>query len=406
MCLKYTYYTMRGKKRTKETFIRDSRKIHNNKYDYSKVNFINTMIKVKIICPIHGEFTQMPCEHLKGRGCPQCSKDSKRKTIAQFIEDAKKVHGEKYDYSKVKYIDNKTKVCIICPIHGEFWQAPIKHLMAAQGCPKCNKIGKKIKEVNNISFTNTTNYAEKFIKEAPIKHKNKYDYSKVNYVNTNTKVCIICPKHGEFWQTPHHHLDGRGCPKCGRKIVTTETYLELINERYDDKYNFSKIVYKNRKTPITVICKEHGEFNISPITLLNNQDAEHCPICQTKKNILETKLFETIQQKFNNQKIVRNYHNHKILGRKEIDIYFPKLKIGIEYQGGQHFKPIDLFGGKEVFKKQLERDYEKIEQCKQNEIMLLHFTYESNIKTDVSYKIYNDINDIINIIETKIKMGS
>ena len=89
-----------------------------------------------------------------------------------------------------------------------------------------------------------------------------------------------------------------------------------------------------------------------------------------------------------------------MLGRKEIDIYFPKLKIGIEYQGGQHFKPVDLFGGEEQFKKQLERDYEKIEQCKQNGIILLHFTYDNKIKTNVSYNVYNNINDIFNIIET------
>ena len=398
---------MRGRKRTKETFIEDSIKIHGNKYDYSKVNFINTMIKVKIICPIHGEFMQIPCEHLKGAGCPICAKNSKRKTTAQFIKDAIKVHGDKYDYSKVEYINNKIKVCIICPKHGEFWQSPIKHLMSAQGCPRCHLYkGKKVKNVNNVSFTNTTDYEKNFIEKSSKIHNNKYDYSKVNYINTNTKVCIICPKHGEFWQRPHYHLKGRGCPKCGRKMVTTETYLELINERYNDKYDFSKIVYINRKTPITVICKEHGEFNISPIHLLNNHEAEHCPICQTKKNILETKLFETIQQKFNNQKIVRNYHNYKLLGRKEIDIYFPKLKIGIEYQGGQHFKPVDLFGGEEQFKKQLERDYEKIEQCKQNGIILLHFTYDNKIKTNVSYNVYNNVNDIINIIETKIKMGS
>ena len=100
-----------------------------------------------------------------------------------FIEKAKKVHGDKYDYSKVNYIDSKTKICIICPEHGEFWQTPSSHLRK-RGCPFC---------ANNIKYTN-----EKFIEKASAIHHNRYDYSKTKYVNNKTKVCIICPEHGEF----------------------------------------------------------------------------------------------------------------------------------------------------------------------------------------------------------------
>ena len=398
---------MRGVKRTKEIFIEDAIKVHGDKYDYSKVVYIYTDAKVIITCPEHGDFLQTPNEHLKGSGCPVCAKKKRRKTATQFIKEARKVHGNKYEYSKVEYKNGKTKVCIICPIHGEFWQAPIKHLMGAQGCPKCHlKGGKKVKKVNNVSFSNTINYAEKFIKEASIKHNNKYDYSKVEYINSQTKVCIICPIHGEFWQAPHYHLAGRGCPKCGRKIVTTETYIEFAKEKYGNKYDYSKVNYVNRKTPITIICKEHGEFQISPIVFLTNINSEHCPICSTKINVLETRLFETIQKKYGNLKIVRGYRNYKILGRKEIDIYFPKLKLGVEYQGAQHFIPVDLFGGVEQFKKQLKLDYDKINECKKNNIKLLHFTYDKRIKPNVSYKVYNNIDDLINIIDEHIKMGS
>ena len=397
---------MRGIKRTTKTFIEEAKKIHNNKYDYSKLNYINSNIKVCIICPEHGEFWQIANEHIKGTGCPVCNKVKRRKTTTQFIEEAHKVHNNKYDYSKVEYKNNKEKVCIICPEHGEFWQAPTKHLMSAQGCPKCHlKGGKKVKEVNNISFSNTINYAEKFVKEASIKHNNKYDYSKVKYINTSTKVCIICPKHGEFYQAPHYHLMGRGCPKCGRKIVTTETYIEFVKEKYGNKYDYSKVNYVNRKTPITIICKEHGEFQISPITFLNNTNSEHCPICMNKINVLETKLFETLQRNFKNLKIVRGYRNYKILGRKEIDIYFPKFKLGIEYQGGQHFMPIEIFGGEKKFEKQLKLDYEKIKECEENNIKLLHFTYDKNIKPNVIYKVYNNIEKLIDIINNHIKNG-
>lgn len=128
----------------------------------------------------------------------------KKLTNNQFIEKAKKIHGEKYDYSKVEYINNRTKVCIICPIHGEFWQTPNKHLLGS-GCQICgNELISIIKRSNKIDFINKANFV----------HNHKYDYSKVEYVNARTKVCIICPEHGEFWQTPDDHLHGKECPFC------------------------------------------------------------------------------------------------------------------------------------------------------------------------------------------------
>lgn len=124
-------------------------------------------------------------------------------TTDEFIAKAKLIHGDKYDYSKVEYIGALKKVCIICPDHGEFLQTPNNHTQG-QGCPKCK--GDKIRERFSSS-------KEEFIKKARKVHKDKYDYSKVNYDGSLTKVCIICPKHGEFWQRPNAHLSGHGCPK-------------------------------------------------------------------------------------------------------------------------------------------------------------------------------------------------
>ena len=108
-----------GKKLTTETFIEKARKVHGDRYNYSRVNYINSTIPVKIICPEHGEFEQRPAKHLSGQNCPKCSKHY-RKTTKEFITEAKKVHNNKYDYSKVEYINGKTKVCIVCPKHGEY----------------------------------------------------------------------------------------------------------------------------------------------------------------------------------------------------------------------------------------------------------------------------------------------
>ena len=189
------------KKKTKEEFIAKAKLVHGDKYDYSKVEYVGALTKVCIICPKHGEFCQEANSHLRGQGCPKCKSKKQTCTTDEFIAKAKKIHGDKYDYSKVNYVNNYTKVCIICHEHGEFWQTPGAHLRG-QGCPKCK----------SKKQTCTT---DEFIAKAKKIHGDKYDYSKVEYVNRKTKVCIICPKHGEFWQTPSAHLRGQGCPKCG-----------------------------------------------------------------------------------------------------------------------------------------------------------------------------------------------
>ena len=206
-------------KLTTTDFIKNAIEIHKNKYDYSKVDYINAYTKVCIICPEHGEFWQTPHNHTANKaGCPQCSKYHKRYNINSFIEIAKTVHGNKYDYSKVLYKDSKTKVNIICPKHGEFWQTPSKH-MAGQGCPECSYI---------TTANKTRKNTEQFINEAKLIHNNKYDYSKVEYKNVYNKVIIICPKHGEFKQTPHHHLNYHGCPSCNNSILENEIQNLLV----------------------------------------------------------------------------------------------------------------------------------------------------------------------------------
>lgn len=149
---------------------------------------------------------------------------SKRKSNDEFIREAQSIHHNKYDYSKVEYANNKTKVCIVCPEHGEFWQTPSDHLNG-KGCPQC---------AGNVRCDKDT-----FIEKAKHMHNDRYDYSKVEYVNAHTKVCIICPEHGEFWQTPNNHLNGNGCPLCkNRKIGdglrdTVEDFTKKSNEIHD-----------------------------------------------------------------------------------------------------------------------------------------------------------------------------
>ena len=128
----------------------------------------------------------------------------------EFIEKARKIHGDRYDYSKVNYINSKTKVCIICPVHGEFWQRPDKHLRGHKW-PLCSKT--KPKQWDEVYKT--------FIE----KHGNEFDYSKVDFKNMNTKVYIIhkeC-KNG-FWQTPKNHIKGHGCPYCKNDKISKNLF--------------------------------------------------------------------------------------------------------------------------------------------------------------------------------------
>lgn len=214
----------------KGAFIERARKIHGDKYDYSKVEYISNKIKVRIICPEHGEFWQTPHSHLRGLGCPKCG-GVYSPTSEDFIKKAREIHGDKYDYSKVKYVNAKTKVCIICPEHGEFWIKPNNHL-SGQGCKKCGVIKRGLSKKDNT---------ETFVKKARNVHGDRYDYSKVNYTNSLTKVCIVCPVHGEFWQAPSEHLQGYGCPKCKTSYLEKELikYFEENNIPYEYQKRFT-----------------------------------------------------------------------------------------------------------------------------------------------------------------------
>jgi len=181
-------------------FIIKSAKIHNNKYDYSKTNYVDSKTKVTIICPSHGEFSCSPNTHLNGHGCYKCGFKSNIKCGLDFIRKSSEIHNHKYSYLNVNYVNSYTKVIITCPQHGNFMQQPGNHSKGV-GCQKCQREQHR---------SNTEN----FIKHANSIHGNKYDYSKTNYTYVKTKVIITCPMHGDFTQKPTHHLGGSGCPKC------------------------------------------------------------------------------------------------------------------------------------------------------------------------------------------------
>ena len=255
-----------GNKKTKTTeqFIKNAIKVHGDKYDYSKVEYVNNHTNVIIICKEHEKFKQTPTNHLSGKGCIKCANkingNKKTKTTDKFIKEAITIHGDKYDYSKVEYVNNHTNVIIICKHHGDFKQSPNNHLSGA-GCKLC---------ANKVNGNKKTKTTEQFIKNAIKVHGDKYDYSKVEYVNNHTNVIIICKEHEKFKQTPTNHLSGKGCIKCANKIngnkktKTTDKFIKEAITIHGNTYNYSKVEYVNRYTNVIIICKHHGDFKKSP----------------------------------------------------------------------------------------------------------------------------------------------
>jgi len=227
-----------GKKLTSEEFISICKSKHGDKYDYSVMEYKNSSNKIKIICPKHGVFEQLASNHRQGKGCLTCGvisrKQKQSSTTIKFINKANKTHGYKYDYSLVKYKNNSTKVNIICSEHGVFNVTPNSHISKRSGCMACY--------INKMRLG-----LDEFVRLSSLVHDNKYQYHLVNYLNSRTKVKIICPKHGEFTQSPHSHLKGHGCSSCntskGELII--KKFLDENGVKYIRQYKFSDC--KNKK---------------------------------------------------------------------------------------------------------------------------------------------------------------
>lgn len=309
-----------------DKFIEKSNKIHNNKYDYSKVEYKHVTDKVIIICPEHGEFIQEARNHYRGQGCPKCGRIKQginsRSNTEKFIEQAKATHGDKYDYSKVKYVTNNEKVIIGCPIHGYFEMTPHIHLSGC-GCTKCGN-GKK-GDKKRLTL-------EEFVERSKEVHNNEYDYSLVKYKNNREKVQIICQKHGIFEVSPYVHLSGHKCPSCANEnskahqVKDSEWFISKAKLIHGDKYDYSLVDYHNCSDKVDIICPKHGVFQQGPSYHLFGYGCPKCGVTISKK---ENEIYEFCKNYFPNTE----QSNRTIIAPYEIDIYIPELKIGIEYNG-------------------------------------------------------------------------
>lgn len=309
----------------------------------------------------------------------------KKKTQEQCIQDFRKVWGNLYDYSEVSYINDSTPVCIICKEHGKFWKSPSNHIHKTkpQGCQKCNK---KYRKTN-----------EEWIEEFKKVHDNKYDYSEtnVNDKDENGRLKIICPTHGEFWQTiDNHYYLRKGCKYCSHRSYsyTTEEWIKEANKIHGNKYNYGKTQYDGNKTEVIITCPIHGDFSQRPISHLNGQG---CPIC--KASHMENEIRQLLREnniQFEEQK------NLNWLARQTLDFYIPSCNVAIECQGLQHFKAVEYFGGRLVFEDIIRRDKNKRKLCNENNIQLLYY---ANYEYNFPYEVINNKDDLLTQIQNAEK---
>jgi len=283
-----------------------------------------------------------------------------------FIKLSNEKHNYQFTYNKVKYVNKETKVIITCKEHGDFEQSPKKHLLG-QKCARC----RGVKKYNNEEFIITAN-------------NNKYNYEKVVYNGTKTKITITCPIHGDFKQIPGGHLLGYGCIKCGGKEkLTKSNFIERSNIIHNYKYDYKLTEYKNSHTLLSIICDKHGVFLQSAASHLSGCG---CPTCNESKGEREISIIlDKLCIKY-----TREYKFKKCKYKKELrfDFYLPDINYCIEFNGRQHYEEVPNFGGRDEFEEIKKRDNIKIDFCKINNINLLIIKY-------------NDIDDIDKIIKSK-----
>lgn len=300
-------------------------------------------------------------------GCKNCKLASKKldTSLRKFLE--------KFDSTRFKLVtfNNYTDVTVKCKKCGCIRNTTANNIYR-YGCPKCGI------ERGHEALRLTK---EEFIQRAEILHGDKYDYSKVNYINYSTPVIIICSEHGEFAQMPSKHLSGHGCPSCANRNMTTEKFIQRAQAIHNNKYDYSKVVYTKAKEKVCIICPEHGEFWQEAESHLQGVG---CPKCNSSKGEQSVeKILKSLNIQYISQYTINSesFSNRKFM---KVDFYLPDYNSIIEYNGIQHYVPVEKFGGEVVLKEQLLRDQELRNYCEEKKINLLEIKFnDSNIEKTI-----------------------
>ncbi len=361
-------------RKTTDEIIVEFRLIHGDKFDYTKVEFISMHKHVLIGCKMHGFFKQSSSNHLSGHNCPKCR--GLYKTNEEYIKEVDIIHDYKYDYSETEYLGTYVKIKIKCPEHGFFEQEPGNHL-SGQGCPKC---------ANNVLYT-----TEEYIDKSNITHDYRYSYEKTDYKGNKKDIIITCKEHGDFVQNPTGHLYGKGYQKCAKNHrYNTEEIIIEFNKMHGDLYDYTKVEYTKSREPVIIVCKKHGEFLQSPNSHLQNHGCQKC--CYSKGEYAVAKFLDENDILYETQ---YKFEKCKYINELPFDFYLPEFNTCIEFNGEQHYRPVEFFGGEEAFKLNLVRDNIKKNFCKETDKELIIIKYDENIQDKLNFwllfaeKLYN-----------------
>jgi hypothetical protein len=418
---------------SREVFLQQATARAKRPVDLSKFVYSGSANKSTAICPDHGEFQISPNALMNRIGCPACAlierAAKRRMTIDSFIAKAKEVHGDVYDYSTVKYVSSRSKILIMCPIHGPFSQVATSHL-TGRGCPACAnlKIGssrrlsqdefivkarakhgdtydlsyaeyygltRKVKIICNMhgpfyptagNFINnasgcpicarilvgkkTRRTLESYVTTARKVHKDKFIYTALEYINNSAYLHIICPVHGEFTQLAQDHLNGVGCAKCSKPVFDRDSFVNESLIVHGDKYNYDQVVYTSALNKVEIICPTHGTFTQAPAYHVNM--ANGCPRCAgTGSSKGQIEILDFISGH------VEAVSEFPLNGSKRrLDIFIPSQSLAIEYHG--------LIWHSSAFSSDPLKDYKKHVAAKAQGIRVMHiYQDEWSSKRDI-----------------------
>ena len=307
----------------------------------------------------------------------------KRLTQEEFLARAKAAHEKDgYDYSETVYVNRRTKICYRCPKHGLQWQLPENHV--AYGCKDCGD--ERAADKKRLT-------QEEIIERFHKAHGNDYDYSLVDYKNIDTPVKIICRKNNHtFKQSPYEHENGAKCPYCHGFYRTTADFIKDARAIHGDRYDYSQCQYVNATTPMPIRCIEHNQVSwLSYNEHVTNKRVCSCCVEKTYKGEKKIKEYlETHNIPYIPQKTFDDLKDSKSL---HFDFYLPTYNLAIEYDGRQHFEPVDFGGGMEnaeaEFQNTIKHDKMKQKYCSTNNINLLRINYNEydNIENILSERI-------------------
>lgn len=257
---------------TLATFIEKAREMHRGRYDYTTTVYVGSQKKVVIVCPRHGEFEQIANAHLTGQGCPQCANErvglNARLEQSDFLARCKAVHGDTYDLSRVAYVGMTKKIEVICQKHGSFFPQAGNFVGAGSGCPACGRESTGLVSRKPLAY---------YVAKGQEVHAGRFEYAGLQYVDGAAYLQVVCPAHGEFLQLAQDHIKGIGCEKCARPVFNLDTFTASATEAHGGKFNYEKADYTGTTDKVCIICPEHGEYWQTPNMHVNMQQG--CPRC-------------------------------------------------------------------------------------------------------------------------------